>query len=328
MVWRLWWLLLVPVVVAYQAVFGLCKLPAPNEETTHIGSAMAAVQSQPLVAFVITFALVASLLVYWADHLPGGAALRDPAKSDEPWSLRSRILSAFAIAAACLAALGLRAAGQMVAVSGMSMFPTLNHGDVVWASRWGDRLPERGEAVLIKSPMTGGPGHLVKRVIGLPGDEISMRHGHPIINGWEVPSCFLGSQDYREGEQFFATRLFVEFLGEHRYLVIYTPFYKSFDFSYRVQDGEVFILGDNRNNSSDSRALGEGKGKGVSNESLRGRVTYTLWPRDIDGTLAMRRILRSTAIPGLGLSFDEEERSRLETCLADPPQVTNPPVVQ
>lgn len=112
-------------------------------------------------------------------------------------------------------------------VSG-SMWPTIPENSVILTFRTryalGDPVPCRGDIVTIKDPTRNIL--LIKRVIGLPGDEISIADGHVLING-----CLL-NEDY---------------LPEGTKTAAYT---QSF---YVVPDGSVFVMGDHRSTSKDSR---------------------------------------------------------------------------
>jgi signal peptidase I len=179
-------------------------------------------------------------------------------------------------------------------VPSSSMEPTIREGDYLLTRRWPfavrREVPARGEVIVVEHAVDEGLQHLVKRVIGLPGDRVSMRGGHPVVNGELLPFCDVGAHRVFDGERMAHARLFVERAGEHDYLAAYTPLYREFEGEVLVGEGDVFLLGDNRNNSQDSRSLHRGRGAGFSLASVVGRVALlgawgpvaSLWPRSID----------------------------------------------
>ncbi len=246
------------------------------------------------------------------------------------------------VGAAAAAALALRSmVVESFRVLGDSMLPTLESGDCVVASRlaYGVRLPRAGRAFSTRPPRRGdivvfpnlhpdgsAPDHLVKRIVGLPGDRISMRGAHPLINGWEVPSCDAGTYVYPRAWGGVRGRLVVEFLEDHAYLTVLTPVTGVFD-HYDVPDGEVFVLGDNRNNSSDSRAWNDGHGGGVPITALDGKVERFVLGEHRDGTVDLSRLF---APLGTRLHLEGLDARALEQgiarCLAHRPASTAPPV--
>jgi signal peptidase I len=120
----------------------------------------------------------------------------------------------------------------------------------------------------------------VKRVIGLPGDTIEARGGHPVINGWEVPSCPVGTYTYQEAYDGtgHSGELFIEFLDEEAFFVFLDR--SSFGNDYQgpfTFDG-YFVMGDNRNNAHDSRMWNGGQGGGVPKDHVQGRARYQWFP--------------------------------------------------
>ena len=113
-----------------------------------------------------------------------------------------------------------------VRVSGPSMQPTLYTGNVLVANRYGKI--ERGAIIIIKGEKPGSDDLLIKRVIGLPGDTIEFVDGYVKLNGEKLEENYLSEQ----GKTFHDTPSIV------------------------VMENEVFYLGDNRQNSSDSRHYG------------------------------------------------------------------------
>ena len=94
-----------------------------------------------------------------------------------------------------------------------SMIPTLQVGDHIFVNKftygpaipwthkrvWNGMPPSRGDVMVFAFP-EHPEQDFIKRVIAVPGDRLEARGGHPIINGWEVPSCRVGPYNYLEGE--------------------------------------------------------------------------------------------------------------------------------
>ena len=146
-----------------------------------------------------------------------------------------------------------------------SMVPTLKVGDFILVNKWtyGIRLPViRNKIIEINSPERGDvmvffPPHeeryFIKRVVGLPGDEIHVLNGVLYINGDKM------TQKILEGEES-APRSVVmtEDLNgiEHAMQKRLLPTRLSQNFTAVVPEGYYFMMGDNRDNSSDSRVWG------------------------------------------------------------------------
>ncbi|OSZ70180.1 signal peptidase I [Sphingomonas sp. IBVSS2] len=176
------------------------------------------------------------------------------------------------------------------------------HGSGVVPGRLFGRLPERGDIVTVAR--RGDGADLIKRVIGLPGDTVAVRHGVVILNGKAVPRVAAGTADIpvdanvpcdepmlapfrkvaKDGTLVCALPLFRETLPNGaRYDVIdlgdtyLAGGYVSPGDTYgpiRVPAGHVFLMGDNRDQSADSRFTLAEKGLGgpVPIESLGGRA--------------------------------------------------------
>ena len=146
-----------------------------------------------------------------------------------------------------------------------SMVPTLKVGDFILVSKWtyGIRLPVlRNKIIEIDSPQRGDvmvffPPHeeryFIKRVIGLPGDEIHVLDGVLYINGDKMSQKVL--QDEIAAPR---SVVMTEDLGslEHAMQRRVVPTRLSQNFTAVVPEGHYFMMGDNRDNSSDSRVWG------------------------------------------------------------------------
>jgi len=158
------------------------------------------------------------------------------------------------------------------------MMPTMAEGDEILADlRQADRPPQRGELVVSRDD--DGDVH-IDRVIGLPGDHVALRAGRVILNGQEVAQKPAGVlDDCGAMAQNHGCNLFVETLPGSRSYTIARDiegdgFFDDFP-QVAVPTGHLYLLGDNRDNSVDSRIASRGMQK---IESLIGRIIYRLRP--------------------------------------------------
>lgn len=166
------------------------------------------------------------------------------------------------------------------------------------------RLPERGDIVVVKSPSDGKDW--IKRVIGLPGDVVEVHDGAPVLNGVPVARQAIGPVEIRVSPNTdcrFLPRLrhvrpdgtivcrfpaYLETLpGGRRYVtldLIQGPLDERGPVV--VPQGYLFLMGDNRDNSSDSRVAPEAGGLGlVPIENVVGRAEFTTFSLDGSATL-------------------------------------------
>ncbi|HEX7669142.1 MAG TPA: signal peptidase I [Polyangiaceae bacterium] len=259
----------------------------------------------------------------------------------DPWrkgELREYVES---IGVAVLVAVLLRAVVvEAFKIPSGSMLPTLQIGDHIFVNKFiygpvapftHTRIlqrmpPDRGDVIVFENP-DHGPGDeredYIKRVIAMPGDVLEADGGHPIINGFRVPSCHVGTYTFaeqREGPTD-TGELYVEYMLDRAYLT----FYESGHFDRRegpfiVAPGEVWVFGDNRNNSRDSRAWFGGRGGGVPFDNIKGRAMFVWLPVD-------RFLVNVMGAPQLPNGAPPDMVTGIAACLAKRPPLseTTPP---
>jgi len=161
-----------------------------------------------------------------------------------------------------------------------SMVPTLEVGDYILVNKftYGIRLPvirtkvlglngpERGD-VMVFFPPHMNDTYFIKRVVGLPGDTVSYRNKQIFVNGERVarkPATDLGGSD----TQF---QLAYETFGTEEHLMQVDALRPAGDFYEVVKPGHYFMMGDNRDNSSDSRVWGQ-----VPEKDIVGKA-FAIW---------------------------------------------------
>jgi len=152
--------------------------------------------------------------------------------------------------------LGINAVSARVRVDGFSMQPTLEDGEFVLVSKLNYRFGdvERGDIVVFHFPMDPEQ-ELIKRVIGLPGDTINVQNGTVLVNGQALNEPYIAAAPAYSGE-------------------------------WTVPEGHLFVLGDNRNDSSDSHSWGY-----LPFEKVVGKALVIYWPP------SFWKVIRHTEIP-------------------------------
>jgi signal peptidase I len=139
--------------------------------------------------------------------------------------------------------LGINAVSARVRVDGFSMRPTLQDGEYVLVNKLAYRMgpPQRGDIIVFRFPMDPQQD-LIKRVIGLSGDRVSISDGQVSVNGKALNEPYIAA----------------------------APTYTG---TWNIPEGYLFVLGDNRNDSSDSHSWGL-----VPMQNVIGKAILIYWP--------------------------------------------------
>ncbi|MBT5573994.1 signal peptidase I [Alphaproteobacteria bacterium] len=185
-----------------------------------------------------------------------------------------------------------------------SMIPTLLVGDYLFVSKYAygyskysfpfamapikgriaSSLPERGEVVVFRLPSDVSLDY-IKRVVGLPGDKIQVIDGILHINGAAVSRRQIGEVDVTNGFSTIRAILYEEiFPNGHTHVIEEFRDDLTFDNTplYIVPEGHLFMMGDNRDNSRDSRSQGVGF---VPVENLIGRAEFLFFSHNNSSSL-------------------------------------------
>jgi signal peptidase I len=147
---------------------------------------------------------------------------------------------------------------------------------------WG--APERGDVVTFTSPESDLL--MVKRIIAVPGDEVSMRHNRLTINGTTATYSLVPADEAPVPLRPHHALYLEDILGSRRYVMLRDDDAQSFVSSFqttRVPPGHYLMLGDNRDNSRDSRAIGF-----VPRERILGRAKAIAFSLDYENYYAPR----------------------------------------
>ena len=182
--------------------------------------------------------------------------------------------------------------GVPTVVKQSSMYPTLMQNERLWLNRWGatfDKMPKRGDIITFEAPtqkytdsnhidyenpvakydynptnivtkfvyytLEIGKTSYIKRVIGLPGEHVEIKDGKVYINGNELKENYLSDTVKTESMD-----------GDF--------------FDIIVPQNTVFVMGDNRSGSSDSRIFGC-----IPYEKIEGKVIFRFWPLNNIGSV-------------------------------------------
>jgi signal peptidase I len=193
------------------------------------------------------------------NEITNSAALPVPAVEAEPAaSFRSTLWSAATwlrdlVFSVLIAVVLIVFIYQPVKVEGTSMMPTLTDQERIFINKFTYRFGlggiERGDTVVFWYPQDPSKSY-IKRVIGTPGDRIRVEGGQVYVNGQALAESYVPSENrdytsWRDGQE------------------------------QVVPDGRYFVLGDHRNQSSDSRMWGY-----VPRENIYGKAVFVYWPLD------------------------------------------------
>lgn len=144
---------------------------------------------------------------------------------------------------AVLLYLGINAVSARVRVDGFSMRPTLQDGQYILVNRLAYKfdLPQRGDIIVFRFPMNPKQD-LIKRVIGLPGEEVRIEGGRVLVSGQALNEPYIAAPPSYAGQ-------------------------------WVIPKDHLFVLGDNRNDSSDSHSWGL-----VPLDNVVGKAVLIYWP--------------------------------------------------
>ncbi len=137
---------------------------------------------------------------------------------------------------------------QPVQVEGTSMMPHLENHERIFINKFMYRFRPiaRGDVVVFRYPLDPSKSY-IKRVIGLPGDVVSIRDGHVMVNGKVLSEPYVAASYFDDQS--------------------YAP--------VKVEPNHYFVLGDHRSSSSDSRVWGT-----VDRQAIYGKAVLVYWPLD------------------------------------------------
>lgn len=174
----------------------------------------------------------------------------------EPSSKRIGLVKLFVdlietILLAVLLFIAINAISARIRVDGFSMAPTLQSHQYVLVNRLAYKMgiPQTGDVIVFHYPRDPQQEY-IKRVIGLPGDRVQIANGEVMVNGQLIEEPYIAA----------------------------APLYQT---EWSVPESSLFVLGDNRNNSSDSHNWGP-----VPIDYVVGKAILVYWPPEDWGTIA------------------------------------------
>ena len=157
---------------------------------------------------------------------------------------------------------GINFVSARIRVDGSSMVPTLQSNEFVFVNRLAYRIGsiERGDIVVFHFP--GDPDQeYIKRAIGLSGDHVRIHNGIVYVNGQQIQEPYIAA----------------------------APTYRG---DWQIPEGHIFVLGDNRNSSSDSHNWGP-----VPTENVIGKAVFIYWPPTDWGIVSSHDYVNAATFP-------------------------------
>ncbi|HEY0706652.1 MAG TPA: signal peptidase I, partial [Polyangia bacterium] len=173
-----------------------------------------------------------------------------------------------------------------------SMIPTLEIGDHIFVSKFSYGIgipftykkilqfgsPKRGDVIVFRYPQDPEIDY-IKRVVALPGERVEVRRNEVLINGRPMAREHVAGpcayEDSATSTRVFSCERWLENLDGKEHSVIHNANSIGHDFAGAVvPPGHVFVMGDNRDNSNDSRVWGS-----VSESLIKGRALIIWWSR-------------------------------------------------
>ncbi|TQR17415.1 signal peptidase I [Psychrobacillus soli] len=174
-------------------------------------------------------------------------------EKNELWEWSKALLIAFGLAAIIRFFLF-----TPIVVDGESMMPTLQNGDRMVVNKIGYMVgkPDRYDIVVFHAPEQK---NYIKRVIGLPGDHVEFNNDQLFINGKKLPEPYLEQYKSEINEGTLTDDFTLEDITQ----------------KHEIPEGYIFVMGDNRRYSKDSRHIGL-----VAIDEVIGSTNFVFWPMD------------------------------------------------